>query len=136
MENCIFCKIINRQIPAYLVYEDADIIAFLDIAQSTLGHTLVVPKKHYENILDIDAILLQKSILVAQLIAQKQMTTLPQIKGINILNNCHEVAGQLVMHFHLHVIPRYESSEMVIKATNSRKLTKDEFIHLQKQLEI
>ncbi len=131
MENCLFCRIIKGEIPCYRVYEDEDIIAFLDIAQSTLGHTLIVPKKHAENLLDVDPTLLQKAIVVAQKVAQKQMQTLPRIQGINLLNNCNPVSGQIIMHFHIHVLPRYEKGEMVIESRNPQKLSKDQFLELQ-----
>ena len=113
MENCIFCKIINKQIPSSVVYEDNDVIAFLDISQATKGHTLVLPKKHYANLLEIEEDVLAKVIKVAKTIATSMQDSLGA-KGFNLVNNCNEIAGQSVMHFHLHIIPRYDHEEFVI----------------------
>ena len=120
MENCIFCKIINKQIPSSVVYEDDGVIAFLDISQATKGHTLVLSKKHYSNLLEIDEEVLAKIIKVAKTIASSMVKSLGA-QGFNLVNNCNEVAGQSVMHFHLHIIPRYNHEEFVIgpKETNN-----------------
>jgi len=121
MENCIFCKIIRGEIPSYKVYEDNDVVAFLDISQATKGHTLVVPKIHSSNLIDIDTVTLSKVMIVAQKIATSMMKTLDGIKGINIVNNCGEDAGQSVMHFHVHVIPRYSKDDFVMHGLNPGK---------------
>lgn len=110
MENCIFCKIANHIIPSSTVYEDDDVIAFLDIGQTTLGHTLVIPKKHYDNFLTVPKDVMNKVMNVAQRIGQILIKNF-KAKGINILSNCYEAAGQTVMHFHVHVIPRYLSAD-------------------------
>ena len=110
MENCIFCKIANHIIPSSTVYEDDDVIAFLDISQTTLGHTLVIPKKHYDNFLTVPKDVMNKVMNVAQRIGQILIKNF-KAKGINILSNCYEAAGQTVMHFHVHVIPRYLSAD-------------------------
>lgn len=112
--NCIFCKIINKEIPSYIVYEDEIVIAFLDISQSTKGHTLVVPKKHFANLLEIDEDVLKHSIVVAKKIATSMVKSL-NATGFNIINNCNEVSGQSVMHFHIHIVPRYEKDEFIIE---------------------
>lgn len=113
----IFEKIIEREIPAYIVYEDDDVIAFLDISQATKGHTLVVPKKAYPNILEMPEDLLQKVILVTQKIT-KAINTAFQPSGINILNNTFETAGQTVFHFHIHILPRYDKNDVTFKFQN------------------
>lgn len=110
MEKDIFCKIIAGEIPCHKVYEDDDVLAFLDISQVTKGHTLVVSKKHYDNFLTIPKQEMHKVMDVAQRIGQVQMKLL-NAKGVNILMNCYEQAGQTVMHYHVHVIPRYQSVE-------------------------
>lgn len=110
MEKDIFCKIIDGEIPCHKVYEDDDVLAFLDISQVTKGHTLVVSKKHYDNFLTIPKQEMHKVMDVAQRIGQVQMKLL-NAKGVNILMNCYEQAGQTVMHYHVHVIPRYQSVE-------------------------
>lgn len=110
MENCIFCKIGNHDIPSSTVYEDDTCIAFLDLSQTTYGHTLVVCKEHYTNLLECDDEVLSHMIKVAKQIAKKMMTNL-NAKGVNILSNANEAAGQTVMHFHIHLIPRYDEND-------------------------
>lgn len=102
----VFCKIVDGEIPSAKVYEDDDILAILDISQTTKGHTLVMPKKHYQNILECPQDLMHKVMDVAQRIGQAEMM-LFGASGINILTNVGEAAGQSVPHFHVHVIPRY-----------------------------
>lgn len=102
----VFCKIIDGEIPSIKVYEDDDVLAILDISQTTRGHTLVMPKKHYDNFLTTPAEIVHKVCDVAQRIGQAEMGVLGA-KGVNILTNVGEVAGQSVPHFHVHVIPRY-----------------------------
>lgn len=112
MENCIFCKIAEKEIPGKIVYEDDICLAFLDLSQTTNGHTLVIPKKHYQNILEVDDNDLAHIILVTKKLANKIMDKL-NAKGVNILTNANEVAGQTVMHFHLHIIPRYDDNDKI-----------------------
>ncbi len=109
-KNCIFCKIITKEIPSSIVYEDDDVIAFLDVSQVTKGHTLVVSKKHFDNFLTVPKDIMHKVMDVAQRIGQAQVAMLGA-KGVNILTNVNKEAGQSVYHFHVHVIPRYISNE-------------------------
>ncbi len=106
MKDCIFCKIVKGEIPCTKVYEDENILAFLDISQTTIGHTLVIPKEHFDNFLYVPKDLVGKTFSAAQKVAQALSAGLGA-KGINIINNTNEIAGQTVMHFHVHVIPRY-----------------------------
>ena len=106
-DDCIFCKIIEGKIPSAKVYEDDDVLAFLDISQTTEGHTLVVPKEHYDNFLTTPKDIMHKVMDVAQRIGQAEIMVLGA-KGINILSNVNKEAGQSVFHFHVHVIPRYD----------------------------
>ena len=106
----IFCKIVDGEIPCYKLYEDDDVLAFLDISQVTKGHALVISKKHYDNFLSTPQEIMHKVMDVAQRIGQVDIK-LMGAKGVNILSNCYPAAGQSVMHFHVHVIPRYEESE-------------------------
>ena len=112
MENkdCIFCKIAEGIIPSHKVYEDDDVLAFLDISQVTPGHTLVISKKHFSNFLTTEKDVMHKVMDVAQRIGQAQMSILGA-KGVNILTNVNKEAGQSVFHFHVHVIPRYIANE-------------------------
>lgn len=114
---CIFCKIVNGEIPSKKVYEDDDVLAILDISQATVGHTLVMPKKHYANILEIPNNEYQKVMLKVKEIANKLNTKLNP-KGINVLNNCGETAGQTVMHYHVHILPRYNDNDIKLEFTD------------------
>ena len=109
-KDCIFCKIVRGEIPSHKVYEDDDVLAFLDISQVTKGHTLVISKKHYDNFLSTPKEDMHKVMDVAQRIGQVQIMRLGA-KGVNILTNVNKEAGQSVYHFHVHVIPRYEKQE-------------------------
>ena len=107
---CIFCKIVNGEIPSYKVYEDEQILAFLDISQVTKGHTLVIPKKHYDNYLACDDEILAHLTKQAKMIGN-HIIRKTGAKGMHVLSNIHEQAGQTVMHFHLHLIPRYRDDD-------------------------
>lgn len=108
---CVFCKIVKGEIPSYKIYENDDVLAFLDIAQLTNGHTLIIPKKHYENIFaldeDISAKLLQATAVVARMLQQKL-----NINDLNLINNNGAKAGQEVNHYHLHLLPRYDGDNV------------------------
>ncbi len=114
---CVFCNIIEGKIPSAKIYEDDDVLAILDISQATKGHTLVMPKKHYENILQIPEDEYIKVMSKVKKIAQVILKAF-DAKGLNILNNCNEVSGQTVMHFHVHIIPRYNTDDIQIKFTD------------------
>ena len=109
-KDCIFCKIAQGIIPSNIVYEDDDVIGFLDISQVTQGHTLVIPKNHTQNFLTAEKDIMHKVMDVAQRIGQAQISILGA-KGVNILTNVNKEAGQSVYHFHVHVIPRYVSDD-------------------------
>jgi len=112
MSDCIFCKIINKEIPSKIIYEDAICLAFLDISPATKGHTLVIPKKHYQNFLDIDSDTLQHITTITQKLAKKIVRNV-DAKGCNILTNTGLEAGQTVFHFHIHIIPRFDEKDGV-----------------------
>ena len=123
MEKDIFCRIVDGEIPCYKLYEDDDVLAFLDISQVTKGHTLVIPKKHYDNFLTCPKSLMNKVMAVAQRIGQVSIKIFGA-RGVNILTNCYEAAGQTVKHFHVHVVPRYKEEDgfMVEMKDNSSGL--------------
>ena len=112
MENCIFCKIVQKDIPGKIIYEDDVCLAFLDLSQTTHGHTLVIPKKHYKNILEVNDETLTHLIVVTKKLANKIVKNL-NANGVNILTNANEIAGQTVMHFHIHIIPRYNQDDKI-----------------------
>jgi len=109
-KNCLFCRIAAGEIPGKVVYEDEVCMAFMDLSQTTDGHTLVVPKSHYTNFLDVDPEVLKHMSVVAQNVANRICDKLGA-SGCNILSNANGVAGQTVMHFHIHIIPRYDDKD-------------------------
>ncbi|MBS7576519.1 MULTISPECIES: HIT family protein [unclassified Enterococcus] len=110
MSDCIFCKIIAGEIPSVKVYEDDFILAFLDITQVTEGHTLVIPKKHSRNLLEMTASeaseLFSRIPKIANLIKNNLGAT-----GMNIVNNNEAIAYQSVFHTHVHLLPRYDETD-------------------------
>lgn len=106
MSECIFCKIVSKEIPANIFYEDDFSIAMLDINPVNIGHALVVPKEHYENIFDLPKELAAKLSVVSKKLATAIKEGL-NADGINITSNNGLAAGQLVFHAHTHIIPRY-----------------------------
>ena len=112
MSDCIFCKIIAGEIPSSKIYEDEKVLAFLDISQTTKGHTLVIPKEHVRNMLEMS------DQTAADVFARlpklaRAIKTATGAKGLNILNNNEVVAGQTVFHAHIHIIPRYSDQDEV-----------------------
>lgn len=118
--SCVFCLINEGKIPSKKIYEDDKVIAILDISQATYGHTLVLPKEHYKNICEMPIDLYLHLMKVVQMLAIQVKTKL-NAPGINIINNCGEVAGQSVMHFHVHIIPRYPNDNFKMVMTDNSK---------------
>ena len=105
MEDCIFCKIINGDIPCTKVYEDKKILAFADINPISSGHTLIIPKNHAENIWEISTDDLS-AIHLASIKVAKAMKAALNSTGIAFLQLNGRAVNQLVMHYHLHLVPR------------------------------
>lgn len=105
--NCVFCKILNGEIPSTKLYEDEDFVIILDIGPATFGHALIIPKDHYANIYEMPEELLGKSITLAKVWGEKLAKAL-NADGLNLVQNNGLAAGQTVYHYHLHLIPRYE----------------------------
>ncbi len=104
MDDCLFCKIINKEIPSEIIYEDDDIIAFSDINPKAKTHILIVPKKHIDTIKDLkedeaDEVLVGKMVLIARNIAKEK-----NLDGYQLLFNVGESAGQIIFHIHLHLM--------------------------------
>ncbi len=106
--DCIFCNIISKEAPSEIIYEDEDIIAFLDINPINYGHLLVLTKKHFDNFLMVPENLLNKLINRVQFLAGivKRATS---ADGFNTMSNNGTAAGQRIFHFHFHIIPRFEN---------------------------
>ena len=103
-EPCTFCKIVQKEAPASVVYEDEKVIAFMSIQPINVGHTLVVPKKHYENVYEIpeeEAAYLYKIVKKLAYAVKKAVDA----EGIRIVQNNGEAAGQVIFHLHVHIIP-------------------------------
>ena len=107
MDDCIFCKIVKGEIPSSRVYEDDSDLSFPDIAPANKGHTLAIPKQHYETLADIPDEELKELITATKkiAIAVKKATG---AHGYNVFTNNHKAAGQIVPHLHFHIVPRFE----------------------------
>ena len=105
MEDCIFCKIVSGEIPGMIVFEDDSTLAFLDVAGDVDGHILVIPKRHFKNILDCDSETLFAVMQTVKTVS-KHLIDDCGYEGVNLLNASDESAGQSVPHFHIHIIPR------------------------------
>lgn len=119
--STIFKKIIDKEIPAHIIYEDSKILAFLDAFPATLGHTLIIPKVETKNFLTVEQETLTHMIKVSHQLGNHLVTKL-NAKGLNILSNANEAAGQTVMHFHIHLIPRYDENDGFNFSVNTQKL--------------
>lgn len=108
--NCIFCKIVAGEIPSNTIYEDDEFKVILDASPASRGHSLILPKEHYADIYEIDEEAAGRAMKLAKKLAIR-MTEALSCDGLNILQNNHEVAGQTVFHFHMHLIPRYKDAE-------------------------
>lgn len=136
MTDCIFCKILNKEIPSYPVYEDEDVYAFLDITQTTKGHTLVIPKKHVTDIFEYDEKLAADVFARIPKIARAIEKAFPEVVGLNIINNNKEAAYQSVFHSHIHLIPRYGKNDdfSMTFADNAQKYASEDMSSIAKQI--
>ena len=119
MDDCIFCKIIKGEIPSYTIYEDDDVKVFMDISPISKGHSLVIPKKHYTNILDIDKETLSKMDEVIKKIYPKFKAI--GAEGLTRMQN--NELGQEVKHYHMHLIPRYKGDRQEPKVDEEAQKT-------------
>ena len=113
MEDCVFCKIVSGDIPSMRVYEDEDCIAIMDINPATPGHVLVVPKIHMTDLTEMEEALAGRLLMVAKRIGMRQKERLGA-DGFNVVQNNGRAAGQTVLHFHIHVIPRYQHGPQMV----------------------
>ena len=133
MGDCIFCKILKGDISCYKTYEDENVIAFLDILPLSKGHTLVLPKKHFRDILEIS-----DEELCATMKALKRVTKHIQKvykpEGIIVSQNNGKKAGQAVFHIHFHIKPVYNSTTIVSEVNLRREYSKEEMENIVKDL--
>lgn len=110
MTSCLFCKIIEGSIPGEIIYEDDHVVAFMDIGPVSVGHVLLIPKTHRENIYDMTEEEASHLFAVAPKIANALKEEFTPA-GLNLLQNNGAAAGQAVFHFHMHFIPRYDQND-------------------------
>jgi histidine triad (HIT) family protein len=115
-QDCIFCLILARELPAEIIDEDEKTIAFMDINPANPGHALVIPRTHAQDLLEIEPEDLQATIVAAQRLAGRLKERL-DAEGVNLLNSCGRAAWQTVYHFHIHVIPRWEDDPLYLPWT-------------------
>ncbi len=113
MQDCIFCSIVAHAAPAAIIYEDEASLAFLDIHPLTRGHTLVIPRQHWENIFELDrevgAAVMRATIKVAQVLRAEL-----EPDGLNLLQSSGRAAGQTIFHFHFHLVPRWTKDKLFL----------------------
>ena len=109
--ECIFCKIVKDQLPSAKVYEDDEVVAFMNLQQKNPGHTLVIPRQHYRNIYDISEDSAAAIMRVAVRLSRAIKTAF-EPDGMNTLQNSEPAAMQSVFHYHLHLIPRYQGDDL------------------------
>lgn len=132
MDNCIFCKIISGEIPSAVIFENDEFKVILDRFPASKGHVLIIPKKHFDNIFDIEPELGGRLFTLAVRMAGivKKATG---AENMNIIQNNGPLAGQTVNHFHLHIIPRYENDSISVK-WSQLQLTDDEIEDVRKAI--
>ena len=133
MDNCIFCKIIAGEIPSAVIFEDEEFKAILDRFPGNIGHVLVLPKKHYSNIFDIDEDVAGRLFRLTKI--AKNMKEVLGFEAMNVVQNNGSLAGQTVHHFHLHLIPRYENDKVQIK-WEQLDLTDEQIAEIQNKLKL
>ena len=134
-ENCIFCKIVKKELPCFKVYEDDLVLAFLNINPVTLGHTLLIPKKHFENIFDIDENILERIAEVSKKIALKMESI--DAEGVTVFQSNGKIAEQEIMHYHMHLIPRRKSDTFRINSVlKPLVLIEDQFKNILEKIKI
>lgn len=110
MGDCIFCKIANGEIPSHTVYEDEMFRVIMDLNPASPGHMLILPKEHYQDLYELPEEVAAEAMKLAKRLAEASRKAFNP-DGLNVIQNNGEAAGQTVMHYHLHVIPRYEGVE-------------------------
>ncbi|MBW3016270.1 HIT family protein [Candidatus Woesearchaeota archaeon] len=131
MNDCIFCKIIKKEIPADFIYENDKIVAFLDIHPCNRGHALVVPKEHHSDLLETPDEVLAEIMSRTKKIAPAIVKAV-KADGFNTIFNTKPAAGQCVFHTHLHIIPRYKDDGL--KHWPEKEFSKDEMENIKKAI--
>lgn len=131
MSDCIFCKIVKKEIPADIIFEDKQVVAFLDINPVNPGHTLVVPKEHHADVLETPDSVASQMMVHVKKIAPAIMKAV-KADGFNVGINTKPAAGQVIFHTHLHIIPRFSTDGL--KHWPHKQLPKEEMVKVQKEI--
>ena len=132
-DDCIFCKLANGVFPTNFIYEDEDFKVILDANPATKGHSLILPKKHFKNILDADEEILKKIFPLAKKLSNKLIEVL-KCDGVNVLQNNNKAAGQVVFHLHVHLIPRYKDEKEHLISWKPNKFSDEEMKNIAESL--
>lgn len=124
MSDCIFCKLANGEIPTSTLYVDDDFRVILDAGPASKGHALILPRKHYENLMEMPEDLLSRAAVLAKKMAVRLKDGLG-CDGLNVVQNNGTVAGQSVFHFHIHLIPRYKGEKPIVANWVPGELTEE-----------
>lgn len=132
-DDCVFCKIVNGEIPSATIYENSDFKIILDVAPVSKGHALIIPREHYDNIYEMDADTAGKLFALGTALARGLRDEL-KCDGLNVVQNNGEVAGQSVNHFHMHFVPRYKGDGVSIGTWSPKESDSKELQDLAKNL--
>ncbi len=133
MEDCVFCKIAAGKMPCAKVYENDDVLAFLDIAPATprKGHVLVISKEHFSTIADMPEETIHE---VFSVVKKVSFALMKECEGVNVIQNNGRASGQLVPHFHVHVVPRYDKDGVHLGIWESYKYEGNEMARAQERI--
>ena len=129
--TCVFCGIVQGKIPAHIILDRDNVMAFLDINPVAPGHTLVIPKKHYENLLEIPKEILAELFEAVKVVSKALINY--GYEGVNVLSNVGPAAGQVIMHAHVHVIPR-KTGDGLFKRPSVSRAPDEELARIAKEL--
>ena len=132
-DDCIFCRLANGDIPTNALYEDDIVKAIFDLSPASMGHIIILPKEHFDNLYSIDEETAAHVFKVATRLAKAIKEAL-NCDGMNVLQNNGEIAGQTVFHFHMHIIPRYLGDNVKF-SWNQGKISEDEIKDLKKKIQ-
>lgn len=131
--ECVFCKIARKEIPSAIVYENKAVLAFLDIAPATPGHTLLIPKNHYRNFTDIPSQTAKKLFEAVRKVSRSVLQA-TKAAGFNLLVNQGREAGQVIQHAHLHIVPRKTGDKLLLASWTPGKYKPGELERLCKAI--
>jgi histidine triad (HIT) family protein len=123
-KDCVFCQIGLGKIPSKVVYQDANVVAFLDINPSNKGHVLVIPKKHFTDLIEIPEHELKPFMEAVKRVAEGVLKG-TKAEGFNLVLNNSKVAGQIIPHLHIHIIPRFSNDELQLGSWRHLKYEND-----------